>query len=235
MTGNSNSCQRHRKDVGNRQYWIDPADLKPERITYRALIEVEHVPYHSKTYEISFGQKRHYDEEYYPPTMVARELNISPAQVDIEMPIKGMGWYFVRSVATYLQEPVAAAFAQQLWDQSAVLEKFREQKVIRARYGYEEVETRYCTWLGICEDQEKMWSAPISRAEYMARQAMRETLLSALDVNGWRAFLHLSFKDSTDDELLRAMHEMRIESRHQSVEARAESTRWLAEHEVSPR
>jgi len=214
-------------------YWIDPADLEPERITYHAMIEVEYVPYHSKTYEISFGEKRRYDEEYYTPTMLARELKISPAQVDIEMPVEGMGWYFIRSVAAYLQEPVAAAQAQQLWDQSAILDKFREQKVIRARYGYEEAETGYCTWLGVCENQEKVWSESKSRAEYMAQKAMRETLLHALDVNGWRAFLHLSFKDSTDDELLRTMHELRAKPHHQSAEARAESARWLAEHGVS--
>jgi len=41
---------------------------------------------------------------------------------------------------------------------------------------------------------------------------MRETLLYALDVNGWRAFIHMPFKYSTDDELLRAMHELRAES-----------------------
>jgi len=214
-------------------YWIDPADLEPDRIIYRALIQVEYVPYHSKTHEISFGQKWHYDEEYYPPTMLAHELKISPAQVDIEMPVEGMGWYYIRSVATYPQEPVAAAFAQQLWDQSAILDKFREQKVIRARYGYEEVETGYCTWLGVCEHQEKMWSESESRAEYMAQKAMRETLLRALDVNGWRAFIQMPFKYSTDDELLRAMHESRAESHHQSAEARAESARWLEEHRVS--
>jgi hypothetical protein len=136
-------------------------------------------------------------------------------------------------VATYLQEPVAAAQAQQLWDQSVIPDKFREQKVIRARYGYEEVETGYCTWLGVCKNQEKMWSRSESRTEHMTQKAMRETLLRALDVNGWRAFLHLSFKYSTDDELLRAMHEVRAKSPHQLPEARAESARWLVEHGVS--
>ena len=67
-----------------------------------------------------------------------------------------MGWYFIRSVATCLQEPVAAALAQQLWDHSAILDKFREQKVIRARHGCEEAKTGYCTWLGVCAPQEKM-------------------------------------------------------------------------------
>ena len=62
---------------------------------------------------------------------------------------------------------------------------------------------------------------------------MRETLLHALDVNGWRAFIQLSFKDRTDDELLRTMHKLRAKSPHQSAETRAESARWLAEHGVS--
>ncbi len=59
---------------------------------------------------------------------------------------------------------------------------------------------------------------------------MRETLLHALDVNGWRAFLQISFKDRTDDQLLQRMHKLRSKSRYQSAETRAESTRWLAEH-----
>ena len=108
-----------------------------------------------------------------------------------------------------------------------------QKKVIRARYGYEEVETGYCTWLGVCENQEKMWSGSKSRAEYMAQKAMRETLLYALDVNGWRAFIQMPFKYSTDDELLRALHELRAESRHQPADARVESVRWLAEHGVA--
>ncbi len=166
--------------------------------------------------------------------MLAHELGISPTQVDIEMPFEKMGLYFVWSVATYLQEPVAAAFAQQLWDHSAILDKFREQKVIRARYGYKEVETGYCTRLGVCASREKkLWPEPESRAEHMARKAMRETLLRALDVNGWRAFAQMPFKYSTDDELLHTMHELRIESPYQSTEARAESARWLEEHRVS--
>ncbi len=147
---------------------IDPADSEPEQITYRAILEVEYVPYSSKTREISFGQKQHYDEEFYTPTMLAGQLRLSPAQVDVDMPVEVMGWYYIRSAATYLQEAVATAAAQKLWDQSAVLEQFREQKVIRARYGYEEVETRYRTWLGECHNQEKPWSKSEPRAEHLA-------------------------------------------------------------------
>jgi len=144
-----------------------------------------------------------------------------------------MGWYYIRSAATYLQEAVAAAAAQRLWDQSAVLEQFREQKVIRARYGYEEVETHYQIWLGECHTQEKPWSKSEQRAEHLADLAMRETLLHALDVNGWRAFLQISFKSRTDDQLLQSMHKLRSKSPHQSAEVRAESVEWLAEHGVT--
>src|SRR3990172_9962528 len=52
-------------------YWIDPADLDSKRITYRALIQVDYVPYSSKPLEISFGQQWHFNKEYYPPTMLA--------------------------------------------------------------------------------------------------------------------------------------------------------------------
>ncbi len=217
-----------RKDLA--PYWIDPGKLEPERITYRATIEVEYAPYSAKTREMSFGQKYYSDKEYYTPTMLADQLKLSRVQVDVEMPLEFMGWYFIRSTVTYLQESVAAAAAQRLWDQSAILEKLHEQKLVRARYGYEELETGYRAWLGECMGQDKDWPKPQSRAEHMARKAMSETLLCALDVNGWRAFRRLSFKDATDDDLLQTMHELRAKSRYQSAEARAESIQWLATH-----
>ncbi len=49
-------------------YWIDPTDLEPEQIAYRAVIEVEYVPYASKTWEISFGQKQPYADDVGRPT-----------------------------------------------------------------------------------------------------------------------------------------------------------------------
>lgn len=214
-------------------YWISPTDLEPERITYRALIEVEYLHYSAKTREMSFGEKQYYDEEYYTPTMLADQLKLSPAQVEVKRPYDYMGWYFIRSAVTYLQESVAATATQRLWDQSSILEKFREQKLIRARYGYEEVETGYRTWLGECQTQDKPWAKLASRAEHMAHQAMRETLLHALDVNGWRAYLEISFKHLPDEKLLESMHRARTKSRYQSVEERAESKQWLAAHSVA--
>lgn len=211
-------------------YQINPADLEPERITYRAVIEVEYLHYSAKSREISFGEKQYYDEEYYTPTMLADQLKLNPAQVEVKRPYDFMGWYFIRSAVTYLQEAVAATAAQRLWDQSSILDKFREQKLIRARYGYEEVETSYRTWLGECQNQDKLWTKPASRAEHIAHQAMRETLLHALDVNGWRAFMEIPFQYRTDDELLQAMHKARVKSRYQSAEVRAESAQWLADH-----
>jgi hypothetical protein len=211
-------------------YWINPTDLEPERITYRAIIEIEYLHYSAKMREISFGEKQYYDEEYYTPTMLADQLKLSPAQVEVKRPYDFMGWYFIRSAVTYLQESVAATAAQRLWDQSSILERFREQKLIRARYGYEEVETGYRTWLGECQNQDKPWAKQTSRAEHMAHQAMRETLLHALDVNGWRAFLEIPFQYRTDDELLQAMHKARAKSHYQAAEVRAESTQWLVAH-----
>jgi hypothetical protein len=203
---------------------------RPERITYRALIEVEYLHYSAKTREMSFGEKQYYDEEYYTPTMLADQLKLSPAQVEVKRPYDFMGWYFIWSAVTYLQESVAAAATQRLWDQSSILERFREKKLIRARYGYEEVETGYRTWLGECQNQDKPWAKPASRTEHMAHQAMRETILHALDVDGWRAFLEIPFQYRTDDELLRAMHKARAKSRFQAAEVREESTQWLAAH-----
>ena len=69
----------------------------------------------------------------------------------------------------------------------------------------------------------------------MADRALRETLLHALDVNGWRAFIEMPFKYATDDQLLQKMHELRARSHYQSAEARAESTQWLAAQDVAGR
>ncbi len=167
--------------------------------------------------------------------MLADQLEISPAQVEVERPSEVLGWYLIRSAVTYPQESVAAAAAQKLWEASAVLKRFRERKVICARYGYEEVETGYPIWLGECHTPEKPWPKSTSRAEHMAERAMRETLMHALDVNGWRAFIEMPFKYATDDQLLQKMHELRAKSRHQSDEARAESAQWLAAHGIAER
>jgi hypothetical protein len=217
-----------RKDLA--PYWIAPEALEPARITYRAVLQVEYVPYHAKKLEIAPGRFIDYDKEFYTPSMLARELGLDSAHVTADQPIDLLGWYFLRSATTYLQPDVAASQAQQLWNQGVVLQRFQEGKAIRARYGTEEVETRLHTWLGLCEPTDRPWGPSQSRADYMAGLAMRETLIAALDVNGWRLFLEFEFRERSDAQLLRDMHRMRVKSRHQTQAARAESDRWLREN-----
>ena len=88
-------------------------------------------------------------------------------------------------------------------------------------------------WLGECHIPEKPWPKSTSRADHLAKRAMRETLLHALDVNGWRAFIEMPFKYATDDQLLQKMHELRVKSRYQSPGACAESVQWLAAHDTA--
>jgi hypothetical protein len=140
------------------------------------------------------------------------------------------GLYYIRSAITYYESHLAAAQAQQLWEHSAVGERYEQKQVIRARYGFEEAGTEYCVWLGGLEKPDDPWLAPETRTDYLARCAMRETLLYALDINGYRQFTETPYKYVSDEKLLESMHKARAKSRYLPVEARAESKQWLGEH-----
>jgi hypothetical protein len=64
----------------------------------------------------------------------------------------------------------------------------------------------------------------------MAERALVETMVAALDVKGWRKLSKLGFRDYSDADILRVLHEKRASSRYQSARARAESSRWLLDH-----
>ena len=213
-----------------KRYWIDASDLEPERITYRAVIELEYAPFHAKQLKLRSGEVIDTDREFYTPTMLAQQIGLDGAHVDVEQPLDFLGWYWVRSATTYHQAVVAASQAQSLWNQSKVLERFRDTKLVRARYGYQEVETRYARWLGECAPPDRLWGPVLTRSEYLAEQALTETMVAALDVDGWRKSLKLGFRDHSDAAILRVLHEKRAESRYQSARARAESSRWLQDH-----
>jgi hypothetical protein len=59
---------------------------------------------------------------------------------------------------------------------------------------------------------------------------MVETLLNALDVNGYRKHHQLGFSLLNDEDVLRSMHRRRVRSWHQSPQAKAKSEWWLREH-----
>ncbi len=65
-------------------YRIDPADLEPDHVTYRAVIEVDHIPTKFETIELSFGESIRYDEHYPSPSQLARELDLDLSKVKIE-------------------------------------------------------------------------------------------------------------------------------------------------------
>lgn len=213
-----------------RPYRIEPAALDPERITYRAIIELEYEPYSCKKTEISFGQYRRSDEEFYTPTMIARELRLIPTRVEVKQPSKYEGLYVVRSVTTYYDSAQATAQAQQTWEHSAVLDRHKEQQVVRARYGFEEVETGYCVWLGGIDSPAEPWPTAPLRADYLTQLATEQTLLYALDVNAYREFTRAPSRYISDAKLLKIMHSERAESAFLPAEVRAASRQWLNEH-----
>lgn len=212
-------------------YRIDPTALEPARVTFRAVIYMERVPEQFKTMEMSFGKVMRYDEKFPSPWKLMNELQLDDSVVKFEQLTDfNFGWYFLFSTATYYEEPVARAQAQKLWDGSTVQRLYKDGKVTRARYGIEEVETGYRTWLGGLEDPKRPWQQPETRAEHMAKWAKEETIVYALDVVRLRESRRLSPEDISDEKLLSILHERRARSKHIPIEARAESERWLASH-----
>ncbi len=211
-------------------YWIDPSVLEPKRAAYRVIIHVDYEPYSFKETEISFGQKRRYDKEFYTPTMLANQLGLKSGQVEIKQLTPYFGLYQIRSVTTYYDVQLAATHAQQLWAESGIQQRYLEKKVVSARFGVEEVGIEYCTWLGGLDDPNSPGPQPKTRADYLVALAMRATLLYALDIDGFRQFTGLRYRHLSDEQLLHGMHEDRAELIHIPPEARAESQRWLKKH-----
>ena len=217
-------------------YWITPEDMEPARITYRVLIYLEYTPQDYETREMSFGKKWRYNERFASPTRLAQELRIDADQVSIGQPLgPDDGWYRITSGTSYYSESLAATQAQRLWDTSTIVQQHKAGKVISAQYGYIEVETGHTIMLGGCEAPDKPNPAPIMRAEHMADLALRETLIYALDVEGFRAYLGLTPQDFDDETLLTKLHSKRAESPHIPAAAKLESQQWLAAHKANER
>lgn len=183
--------------------------------------------------EMSFGKLWRYDEAFPSPTEVARELMIGPAEVKVEQLLgPNDDWNQIRSVAVYYDADMARAEAQRMWSQSAVHMLYKEGKIRRARYGFEEAEIRYCHWLGGLDDPEHPWVQPSSREKHLADLAMRETLAYALDVDGFREFLGFSPDERSDHDLLIALHRRRAQSQHVPKAERVKSQKWLKRHDT---
>ncbi len=145
--------------------------------------------------------------------------------------VPGMGLYEVKSNVTYFTESLANSQAQTAWDRSRIVKAFGEGKIVDAHYGYQEVETGYEVYLGACQKPGAVIYAQDTRAKHMASRAMRQTLLNALDLNGFRAHTRLKKKYVSDEDLLIQMHEERAKSPYLSPEVQAESQKWLSEIE----
>jgi hypothetical protein len=223
---------RLRKKLVNSSYWIDPAVMEPARITYRLFLEIYSKPISFKTYESISGDVWQYDKRYLSPVKLAENLRLASDHLKIEQPVgENSDWYRIRSLTTYYQEASAAEQAQKIWDQSKILQQYKEGKISRARYGYQEVETGFTIFLGACEDPDNPWPEPDPRSEYMEQEALRESLSFALDVTDYRDYLGISAEVISDDQLLLMMHSTRTRSKHMPEDIRRESKIWLAKHE----
>jgi hypothetical protein len=214
-------------------FWIDPAAMEPEQITYRAYIELDYGPATSKQEEISFGEYWLFDEKYFTAAQLAGELRLNASQAEVHQLDPEMDMYRIYSRGTFSDAPAAAAQAQQIWDQSAMVERFAEKKVKRARYGYQELETEYCVWLGWLEQKPwPHWTRQESRPAYMKDRAMGETLSYALDLNGYRKHFQVGFNLVPDEGLLWKLHYRRSRSKYVSSDARSESQKWVRAHPI---
>ncbi len=213
-------------------FWIEPAALEPERITYRVIVEAYAAPIDYKTMVLSCGDTLQYDERYLSPAKLAAILSLDLDRFEIKQPVDiEFGWYLFKSITTYYQESAASEQAQKTWDQSAIFRQFKDKKISRARYGYQEVETGFTVFLGACEDSAKPWGKMDTRQKYLENRALRESICYSLDVNGFRDYLGLTARASSDEDTLRSLHENRAQSKYLPAEVRQESRIWLAQHE----
>ena len=211
------------------QYWIDPASLEPERITYQAFISLDYAPYEYKTMDISFGKKMRYEEKFASPTQLANELRLDP-QLDLKHHFEG--FMMLTSRVSYYQQDLAMTQAQRFWDQSTIVQQHRAGKVTRAEYGIREVETGYRITMGVCEDPDRPSPPPKNREAYLAELALGKTLVYALDVEGYRSYLGLNPEYTRDEQVLEIMHSRRARSSQVPMEAQLESERWLRVNKV---
>ena len=199
--------------------------------TYRVVIDLDYRSLGPELLTLSTGKTLRVGDRFPSPETVLKELQLPPSEVTIEQLIgEHHSWFRITSRVTYYQEAAAFVQAQQLWERTTILDRHRAGAVRRARYGVAEVETNYCVWIGGCEDPQDRWPRPQDRSEHLAFLARRDTLLTTMNVDGFRRFLHVKRSDRLFNEtrILRMMHEARLESLSMSSEARAESEAWLS-------
>ncbi|MCL4528204.1 MAG: hypothetical protein M1282_02180 [Chloroflexi bacterium] len=215
----------------NGPYWIDAARMEPQRITYKVLIDLEAKPISYKSFKTICGDTYKFADRYPTSGKLANDIHLDTGHFQIDQMLGENSEYFrFTSLTNYFQETSAVEQAQQVWNQSRILQLFKSGEIVRGRFGYQEVETEYVTLLGACGQADHVWHEEKKRSEFMEQKALRESLSFALDVNDYRDFLGLSAELINDERLLESMHETRSDSQFIPDEARRESLVWLAQH-----
>lgn len=215
----------------NGPYWIDAVRMEPQRITYKVLVDLEAKPISYKSFETICGDTHKFPDRYPTPGKLANDIHLDAGHFQISQMLGDNSEHFrFVSLTTYYQETSAAEQAQQVWNQSRILQLFKIGEIVRGRFGYQEVETGYITLLGACGQTDHVWREEENRSEFMESKALRESLSFALDVNDYRDFLGLSPELISDERLLESMHKTRSDSKFIPDEARRESLVWLAQH-----
>jgi hypothetical protein len=214
-------------------YWIPPAALEPERPTYHVFIELEAEPNSFETIESICGDTLRIKERYLTPSKQAAAIDLDFDHFNIDQPLgDNSDWYRFTSLTSFYQQTSVVEQAQNIWNQSKILQQFKDGKIIRARYGYKEGETGFVEYLGACERTDQPWGPPESRQEYLEEFALRHTICYALAVNDFRDYLGLSQEAFSDEKLLVTMHKDRAMSKYIPAEVKRESKLWLAQEET---
>lgn len=215
----------------NGPYWIDAAQMEPQRITYKVLIDLEARPISYKSFETICGDTYKFADRYPTPSKLANDISLDVSHFQIDQMFGENSEYFrFTSLTNYYQEASAVEQAQKEWNQSRILHQFKTGEIVRGRFGYQEVETGFITLLGACGQADQVWEEEKNRGEFIEWKSLRESLSIALNVNDYRDFLGMSAELISDEQLLDFMHETRSKSKFVPDEARRESRIWLAEH-----
>ncbi|MFT3892786.1 MAG: hypothetical protein QM730_14235 [Anaerolineales bacterium] len=223
-----------RRKLAGGPYWIDAHLLEPKQITYKVMIDLDVKPISFKTFELTCGDKYEYDKVFPSPHKLSSMLNLDFDRFKIEQPVSPRSeWFYITSLTTLYQEGMAAEQAQKSWDQSKIPAMFREGSIVRARYGYVEMETMIPVFLGGCEKPDTPYEPAQSRKDYLEREALSESVCFSLDINDYREYLGFSGTRMDDTEILKFMHSKRARSRCLPEEIRRESKVWLAQNDPS--
>ena len=215
-------------------FWIRPAAMEPERITYHVFIEFEAEPISYKTYESICGDTFRIDQHYLTPSKQAAAIGLDFDKFKIDQPLgEDSEWYQFISLTAYYQQAPASEQALGIWDHSQILQQFKAGKIIRGLYGYKEGGTGFVVFLGACERADKPWERTETREEYLNDCALRATLCYALDVNDFRDYLGLTVDETNDERLIKTMHKDRAKSICMPAEIKLESKLWLARQEAT--